>query len=238
MNHPHTTKENNIQTEELNRSIEFNADIIKGFSDQQRIQFLEKVFEHLPLAVFIYDCINLQQIWANKEARKRINISSKYPLKKTLNWYLSHFHADDKHIIIESINAFTNNNASEFIAVYRIKSDETDKWQPNHCKSIVFYETDDKTSKYILTMALNISNEEIDMQKNECKRKNEALYNLLTKREKQVLQYIAKGNCSSEISEIMNISKQTLATYRKNILKKLNLHSVNSLISFALETGL
>lgn len=46
---------------------------------------------------------------------------------------------------------------------------------------------------------------------------------LLSKREFQVFELIGKGYLSSEIAVALNISKATVSTHRKNIIKKLKL---------------
>lgn len=57
---------------------------------------------------------------------------------------------------------------------------------------------------------------------------------LLTKREKEILSLICYGKSSLEISEILFISKETVATHRKNIIRKLELKSFAELLRFAL----
>jgi DNA-binding NarL/FixJ family response regulator len=58
---------------------------------------------------------------------------------------------------------------------------------------------------------------------------------LITKREKQIIQLIKEGHNTTQISEKLIISKYTVDTHRKNILKKLQLNSVKELIGFAYE---
>jgi DNA-binding NarL/FixJ family response regulator len=58
---------------------------------------------------------------------------------------------------------------------------------------------------------------------------------LITKREKQIIQLIKEGHNTTQISEKLIISKYTVDTHRKNILKKLQLNSVKELIVFAYE---
>lgn len=57
----------------------------------------------------------------------------------------------------------------------------------------------------------------------------------LTKREKQILQLIARGRTSMAISQELNISKLTVDTHRKNIHKKLHIDTNAGLIKFALK---
>jgi DNA-binding CsgD family transcriptional regulator len=59
----------------------------------------------------------------------------------------------------------------------------------------------------------------------------------LTKREKQVLKLLIEGKLSKEISSILKISKQTVDTHRKNMLRKKNLNNTGELIGKAMRYG-
>lgn len=60
----------------------------------------------------------------------------------------------------------------------------------------------------------------------------------LTKREKEVIIHICKGLSNSEIGEILFISPKTVDVHRTNIMRKLDIHNVVSLVRFALRNGL
>jgi DNA-binding CsgD family transcriptional regulator len=59
----------------------------------------------------------------------------------------------------------------------------------------------------------------------------------LTRREKEVLKLLIDGKLSKEISYILNISKQTVDTHRKNMLHKKNLNNTGELIGKAIRYG-
>lgn len=61
---------------------------------------------------------------------------------------------------------------------------------------------------------------------------------LLTSREREVLQMIAEGKTNKEIAQILNLSVYTIDAHRGRILEKLNLHSGNELVRFAVRNGL
>lgn len=58
---------------------------------------------------------------------------------------------------------------------------------------------------------------------------------ILSRREKEIMLLIADGKISSEIAEALFISKNTVETHRKNMIRKLNLSSYNELLRFAIE---
>jgi two-component system response regulator NreC len=61
---------------------------------------------------------------------------------------------------------------------------------------------------------------------------------LLTSREREVLQMLAEGKTNKEIAGVLNLSVYTVDAHRGRIMEKLNLHSINELVRFALRNGL
>ena len=62
-------------------------------------------------------------------------------------------------------------------------------------------------------------------------------YELLTPREREILQLLAEGKANKQVASILNLSLYTVETHRGNILQKLNLHSVPELILYAVRKG-
>jgi len=62
-------------------------------------------------------------------------------------------------------------------------------------------------------------------------------YELLTPREREILQLVAEAKSNKEIASMLNVSLYTVETHRSNILEKLNLHSVPELILYAVRKG-
>ena len=61
---------------------------------------------------------------------------------------------------------------------------------------------------------------------------------LLSSREREVLQMLAEGKTNKEIATILNLSVYTVDAHRGRIMEKLNLHSINDLVRFAVRNGL
>jgi two-component system response regulator NreC len=68
-------------------------------------------------------------------------------------------------------------------------------------------------------------------------RQIEDSYELLTTREREVLQLLAEGKSNKEVAAVLNLSLYTVETHRGNILQKLNLHSGAELILYAIRKG-
>jgi DNA-binding NarL/FixJ family response regulator len=61
---------------------------------------------------------------------------------------------------------------------------------------------------------------------------------LLSNREREVLQLIAEGRCTKEIAFSLGLSAKTVETHRRQIMKKLDLHSVAKLTRYAIREGI
>ena len=61
---------------------------------------------------------------------------------------------------------------------------------------------------------------------------------LLTSREREVLQMLAEGKTNKEVAVVLNLSVYTVDAHRGRIMEKLNLHSINELVRFAVRNGL
>jgi two-component system response regulator NreC len=68
-------------------------------------------------------------------------------------------------------------------------------------------------------------------------REVEDSYDLLTTREREIMQLLAEGKANKEVASILNLSLYTVETHRGNIFQKLNLHSGAELILYAVRKG-
>lgn len=62
-------------------------------------------------------------------------------------------------------------------------------------------------------------------------------YELLTNREREILQLLAEGKSNKDIARLLDLSLYTVETHRSNLLSKLNLHSVPELMLYAIRKG-
>ncbi len=62
-------------------------------------------------------------------------------------------------------------------------------------------------------------------------------YELLTTREREIVQLLAEGKGNKEVATLLHLSLYTVETHRSNIFQKLNLHSTAELILYAIRKG-
>jgi len=62
-------------------------------------------------------------------------------------------------------------------------------------------------------------------------------YELLTGRERELLQLIAELKSTKDIAALLGVSPHTIDTHRANLMQKLNVHSIPELILYAVRKG-
>jgi DNA-binding NarL/FixJ family response regulator len=63
-------------------------------------------------------------------------------------------------------------------------------------------------------------------------------YDLLSDREKEVLQLLAEGKTNKEVATVLNLSPYTVETHRTHIMQKLNLHNTAEIVLYAVRKKL
>ena len=61
---------------------------------------------------------------------------------------------------------------------------------------------------------------------------------LISSREREILQLIAEGHSIPEVASLLCISKKTVEAHKNHIMEKLNIHDKVGLIKYAIRTGL
>jgi DNA-binding NarL/FixJ family response regulator len=70
------------------------------------------------------------------------------------------------------------------------------------------------------------------------KRGLEDRFDLLTTREREVLQLLAEGRSAKDIARLLDLSIYTVETHKSNLMQKLGLHSMAELILYAVRRGI
>ena len=68
--------------------------------------------------------------------------------------------------------------------------------------------------------------------------KNGELGELLTGRERQVLQLIAEGNTTKDIAGVLHLSVKTAESHRSRIMSKLDVHNIAGLVRYSIRQGI
>lgn len=63
-------------------------------------------------------------------------------------------------------------------------------------------------------------------------------YDLLTEREREVLQLLAEGKSNKEVASVLGLSPYTVETHRTNLMQKLNLHNTAEIVLYAVRKAI
>ncbi len=63
-------------------------------------------------------------------------------------------------------------------------------------------------------------------------------YDLLTEREREVLQLLAEGKSNKEAATILDLSPHTIETHRQNLMQKLGLHNTAEIVLYAVRKAI
>ena len=63
-------------------------------------------------------------------------------------------------------------------------------------------------------------------------------YDLLTQREKEILQLLAEGNNTKQVADKLQVSIKTVETHRQHIMNKLDIFNIAELTKYAIREGL
>lgn len=99
-----------------------------------------------------------------------------------------------------------------------------------------------KAIRMVMANKTYLSNEISDVLENNCLTSSTGMkstdFQLLSCREKEVLQLVAEGKTSNQIAEILHISAKTVETHRQNVTLKLNIKNIPELTKYAIREGL
>lgn len=63
-------------------------------------------------------------------------------------------------------------------------------------------------------------------------------YDLLTEREREVLQLLAEGKSNKEVATVLGLSPYTVESHRNNLMQKLNLHNTADIVLYAVRKAI
>jgi DNA-binding NarL/FixJ family response regulator len=67
---------------------------------------------------------------------------------------------------------------------------------------------------------------------------NQGPLDLLTPRQREILQLIAEGRSTKDIADVLQVSVKTVETHRAQLMERLDIHDVAGLVRYAIRTGL
>ncbi len=152
----------------------------------------------------------------------------------------AYFHPRDRNLITERIHLFRNGDLKCWMGIYRIRHRQG-HWAWVFTKlTLLNSRGTPKLNGMMMDASLSLNNEDqiSTLAKETLKLKNSERIKQLTHRELGLIKLIAKGFSYTQIAAQLHIQPDTVNKHRKNILRKLNLPNIATLVCFAKEVGL
>lgn len=152
------------------------------------------------------------------------------------------YHPDDIEIIRQAIIKVLKNREEGVASMFRVK-DGKGRWKwvlisgiaydisgdPDHLLCVMVDVSESMANYFALTE---------EYTKEIRRLNNKLLLNELTKTEKEIIALLFQGKTTKEIAQIRHRSYETINNHKRNIFRKLDIHKVSELASFATECGL
>ncbi len=224
--------------------------LTKGLSVKDIIkehEFLTKALKGFESVIYINNINSdgsIELIWANNRYLDLTGFTFEERYKMGERYYEMYYHPDDYKNAMQIIRDVANWKINSYAMNYRIKH-KNGKWVWIYSKGNIFEENKKLGIRKCISIAINMTgrivqnNEQLDILLKEIAQlKNRSLIDKLTKTEKQIVKYLVDCMTTHEIAKKRNRSYDTINNHRRNIFKKLNLHSIAGLVNFAVENGL
>jgi len=202
-----------------------------------QLEELDHLFEGY---IIVADLTTNTPVYFNAKALDYLGVRPTYVNKlKSLDFFRKVLHPSNFDLIFSGLVFFKENPKSIFSSVARIKKfDGTWRYVFFSVKPVEYNFAGEATLAIVFALDIDevlTSRSTLKDLKSSFQRSNTIT---LTKREKEILTGIAKEQTTKEIAEALFLSKHTVDTYRKRLIRKLNVKSSIGLATYAYQTDL
>lgn len=206
------------------------------------IKDIDSVSKQMPGVVIIHDLRDNSVAYMSEKGLNILNVSLQELIHLGPDYFERFFNAEDAKNYTPLFLDFLNRNkdGEVFTFFQQVRSSPDSPWGWYLSASQIILRDDKENPLLSITIAQEIdalksltNKAERLLEENEFIQKNLMNFAHLTKREKEILGYVANGKTNSEISVQLFISLHTVQVHRKKIKKKLNFSSTSELFHFA-----
>jgi len=209
--------------------------------------FFQKSTEDEKCCFFLYSTGNCRFLFIDSFYEMFTGYLPKEHQKGGLDFWFSRVHPDDKRMLADRIlesmkpkdSSFNKEQPSPWILNYRFKKGTGEWIWVQHTVYNLSFDSEDKVDKvlhklklldlFITTVDLTKKVYEVSLNESD----NSSGVSRLTKKEIQVLKFVAEGFSSKMIADKLSISINTVESHRRHLLEKLNAKNSMELIKCA-----
>lgn len=220
-----------------------NTEDIQHSLYKKKLQAIQNNSEELPAVIIIHELKNLTVEYMSPLGLNllALNIDDIKGMKGK-DYHNKFFNAQDAADYLPKILELIDKGDENKIITYfqQARSSESQEWKWYLSTTKIFMKDEYGRATHIITASCPVDsqhhiNAKVNrlLEENNFLRKNHLLFSLLTKREKEMLKFMALGKNSTEIAAIFHISEKTAVTHRRNIRSKLNAQTNYDLVCYA-----
>ena len=208
----------------------------------QKLSDIQSIADDLPSALIIHEVETLQIVYMNSVGLDILGTTlGELQAMGPETYHLKYFNTEDSNEYVPKILHLIKSKTQEQVSYFQqVRVPDNPEWQLFVSNTKVFARNDAGDATYMLTIASRLDpvhhiTTKVNRLMNEIAflRHNHLLFLTLTRREKEILKYIAMGMSSAEISAKLFIAPATAETHRKNIKNKLHLKNNYDAVMFA-----
>lgn len=208
----------------------------------QKLSEIQSIADDLPSALIIHEVETLQIVYMNSVGLDILGTTlDELQAIGPDAYYVKYFNTEDSNEYVPKILHLIKSKTQEQVSYFQqVRVPDNPEWQLFVSNTKVFARNDAGDATYMLTIASRLDpvhhiTTKVNrlMNENAFLRHNNLLFLTLTRREKEILKYIAMGMSSAEISAKLFIAPATAETHRKNIKNKLHLKNNYDAVMFA-----
>jgi len=208
----------------------------------QKLSDIQSIADYLPSALIIHEVETLQIVYMNSVGLDVLGTTlGELQAMGPETYHLKYFNTEDSDEYVPKILHLIKSKTQEQVSYFQqVRVPDNPEWQLFVSNTKVFARNDAGDATYMLTIASRLDpvhhiTTKVNRLMNEIAflRHNNLLFLTLTRREKEILKYIAMGMSSAEISAKLFIAPATAETHRKNIKNKLHLKNNYDAVMFA-----
>ncbi|MET3503169.1 DNA-binding NarL/FixJ family response regulator [Mucilaginibacter rubeus] len=208
----------------------------------QKLSDIQSIADDLPSALIIHEVETLQIVYMNSVGLDILGTTlGELQAIGPDAYHVKYFNTEDSNEYVPKILHLIKSKTQEQVSYFQqVRVPDNPEWQLFVSNTKVFARNDAGDATYMLTIASRLDpvhhiTTKVNRLMNEIAflRHNNLLFLTLTRREKEILKYIAMGMSSAEISTKLFIAPATAETHRKNIKNKLHLKNNYDAVMFA-----
>jgi len=207
----------------------------------QKLAVFEALADELPVFI-VHEVSSFSVVYMSRTGLQQLGASLDEVRKMGSEYYTKFFNSEDVAFYVPKFKEVLEESASKrwfsFLQQVATGSDSRFEWYLSASRPFIY----DEDGKLLLSLTFALpldphhhlaEKAERLMQENLMLKNNYQRYVALTKRETELLRYIATGETTAAMSDRLHISVKTLNTHRRNIKRKIGAKTHYDLIKFA-----